>query len=107
MTAEDTRATLFEYLLRLGDSSLEDGHLAEVYTFPPGTALKEGDIALSLETEVTDANCGRDIEAQSLQKSGLERMTARELVLSMPACSAVGEYLVLKNMFDDLKIARN
>lgn len=95
------------FVVRLGDDTMDEAHVAEIYTFPAGTALREGEITLNLEAEVTTDNCGRDIEAQSLQKSGLQQMTVRELVLSMPACTAVGEYLVLKNMFDDLKIARN
>jgi hypothetical protein len=34
-------------------------------------------------------------------------MIARELSLAMPECEAVGDFLVLKNMFDNLNIARN
>ena len=43
----------------------------------------EGMIRISLEAEVTEANCNTDIEAQILQKSGNTRMDARELVLAM------------------------
>ena len=81
--------------------------MAEIYTFPSGTALKEGVIMINLEAEVTEDNCNTDIEAQILQKSGNARMAAKELVLAMPECDAVGDYLVLKNLFDDLNIARN
>ena len=34
-------------------------------------------------------------------------MQARELTLAMPDCDAAGDFLVLKNVFDDLNIARN
>jgi len=95
------------FVVRLGDAGLFNPRMAEVYTFPTGTALKDGAVTLSLEAEVTDANCGKDIEAQSLQKSGTDRMRAREIVLAMPQCEAVGDFLVLKNLFDDLNIARN
>lgn len=92
---------------RLGDDSLPGAHMAEVYTFPTGIARQAGDIDLSLEVEVTKANCGTDITAQALQKSGAARMRVRELSLAMPGCDAIGDYLVLKNLFDDLNIARN
>lgn len=95
------------FITRLGDPGLLNPQMAEVYTFPTGTALQEGDVRLSLEAEVTQANCGKDIEAQTLQKSGTGRMQARELLLAMPECEAVGDFLVLKNLFDDLNIARN
>lgn len=95
------------FVTRLGEPGLLNGHMAEVYTFPSGTALAEGEIEISLEATVTEANCGRDIEAQILQKSGLEQMRAKDLTLAMPDCAVVGDVLVLKNLFDDLKIARN
>lgn len=95
------------FITRLGDPDGFNPMMAEIYTFPSGTALKEGMIRISLEAEVTDENCNTDIQAQILQKSGSERMEARELVLAMPECDAVGDYLVLKNLFDDLNIARN
>jgi len=54
-----------------------------------------------------DSNCGKDVEVQTLQKHGISRMQLREVTLAMPACEAVGDYLVLKNLFDNLNIARN
>jgi len=95
------------FVIRLGEADLFNPQLAEVYTFPSGTALEEGQVNLTLEAEVTKANCGKDIEAQSLQKSGNNQMQARELLLAMPDCDAVGDFLVLINAFDDLNIARN
>ncbi|MEM7598695.1 MAG: hypothetical protein AAF382_13455 [Pseudomonadota bacterium] len=95
------------FMMRMGEPTPLSTHMIEVYTFPTGTALNEGSIELSLEAVVTEANCGRDLEAQVLQKSGAEPMRARDLILAMPDCDAVGDFLVLKNMFDDLNIARN
>jgi len=95
------------FLTRLGDASLPEPRLAEVYTFPAGTALREGKVRLSLEVAVTKGNCGQDITAQALQKSGAKRLRVRELSLAMPGCDAAGDYLVLKNMFDNLSIAHN
>ncbi len=95
------------FVTRLGDEDVFEPMLAEVYTFPSGTALADGEIRLSVEVEVMAGNCGKDIEAQALQKHGTARMQVRELTLEMPDCDAVGDYLVLKNLLDDLNIARN
>jgi hypothetical protein len=95
------------FITRLGPSDAQDARMAEVYTFPTLTAQQDGEIDLSIEAEVTRANCGRDIEAQSMRISGTEAAVASDLVLAMPECDAVGDFLVLKNMFNDLKIARN
>ena len=95
------------FITRLGPQDMDDARMAEVYTFPTLTAQKPGEIDLRLEAAVTRANCGRDIEAQSLHVSGTQAPVASDLTLAMPECDAVGDYLVLKNMFNNLKIARN
>ncbi|MEO1139743.1 MAG: hypothetical protein AAFW87_09825 [Pseudomonadota bacterium] len=95
------------FIQRLGDGVEDTAMMAEVYTFPTQTALREGDVHVSLEAEVNAANCGRDIEAQVLVKSGQAALNARDLTLAMPDCDAVGDFLVLKNLYEDLKIARN
>ncbi len=95
------------FMMRIGTPTPLSNHMVEVYTFPTGMALREGTVDLSLEAVVTEANCGRDLEAQVIQKSGDTPMTVRELTLAMPDCDAIGDFLVLNNMFDDLNIARN
>ena len=90
---------------RLGDAGLLAPRLAEIYTFPTGKTDKTGTVLLSVETEVTAANCGKDIAAQSLELRGDNTLRTRDLVLSVPNCSAVGDFLVLNNLVDNLKIA--
>lgn len=79
---------------------------AEAYTFPRA-ARREDAVRFSIEAQVTTANCGREIAAQSLQVMGGAGLEVRELTLAMPDCSAVGDYILLKNMAEDLKIAAN
>ncbi len=95
------------FFTRLGDAAQQDAHLAEIYTFPSGQAARAGDIALSADVEVTSGNCHQQVIAESLQLSRGGALEARELVLSMPQCDAVGDFLVLKNLLQDLKIAAN
>lgn len=92
-------------VIRLGTDDALSPLLAEVYTFPSSAADRSGSIALSIEAEVTENNCGRDISAQLLQRQGEDRIRTRELELAVPDCGAIGDFLVLNNLLDDLKIA--
>ena len=90
---------------RLGDPTLANANLAEIYTFPKSRSKKDGTIALTVEAEVTERNCGRDIAAQSIELRDADLPRTQDLVLSVPECSSVGDFLVLNNLIDDLKIA--
>ncbi|MEX0280741.1 MAG: hypothetical protein AB3N13_06070 [Arenibacterium sp.] len=92
-------------LVRLGDAEGLNPNIVEIYTFPTAQSTRDGTVALSIEAEVTDANCGRDIAAQSIELRAPGAIRTRDLVLTMPECSAVGDFLVLNNLVDDLKIA--
>jgi len=94
------------FLTRLGLPEADRALMAEIYTFPTDNARRSGEVALRVEAEVSKANCGRDLEAQTIA-TGESGLTVQDLVLAMPDCGAVGEFLVLKNLFDDLKIAGN
>lgn len=93
------------FLTRLGRSDTPEARIAEVYSFPSGTAGSAGDILLSVEAEITMANCDRMVEAQSLEIRDAENLRIRELELDMPSCDSLGDFLVLKNLIEDLKIA--
>ncbi len=93
------------YMILLGDPRLEDGMMAEVYTYPTLSALQDGDVLMTVEAEVTEANCGRLIAAQSIQVAPGAEPVARDLEMTLPSCDAVGEFLVLNNMLEDLTLA--
>ena len=95
------------FLMRMGDDRLAEPLLAEVYTFASGMTARSGTIDLSVEAEVTADNCGLEIEAQSLEIEDGGSLKTRDLTLSVPACDAVGSFLVLNNLVSDLKVARN
>jgi len=95
------------YLTALGDPTLEQPFLAEVYTLPRETAARDGVVRLNVEAEVSNRNCAKTIAGQTLQRQPDGEMTPVALTLSMPDCDAIGEFLVLKNLLRDLKIASN
>lgn len=94
------------FITRLGNADLAEPMMVEVYTFPTAIAREGGQVALSLETEISAANCGREIAATSLTLKGEGEARVQDLTLSVPDCDATGEFLVLKNLFEDLTIAR-
>lgn len=94
-------------LIRLGDANSQEALMVDVYSFPVMQSQQGGDIALSVEAEVTADNCGRDITAQTIELSGLAEPSVHDLNLVMPDCDAVGDFLVLKNLLQDLNIASN
>jgi hypothetical protein len=93
------------FLTRLGNSDAPDALTAEVYSFPVGTAQRSGEILLTVEAEVTDANCASQVDAQTLEKHESVPLQTRNLTLEMPGCEATGDVLVLKNLVKDLTIA--
>lgn len=95
------------FITRLGDSAAAEPLMAEIYTFPTGTALLEGDVALSVEAEVTDLNCGRVVDAQTLQSGRGTSLKVHDLSLEMPSCDAVGDFVVMRGLLNDVTVARN
>jgi len=95
------------YITSLGDIDFPGAKHTEIYTFPSGLVQKSGVVRLSVEAEVTAKTCNKEIEAQALQ-SGVDGMiSVSDLILSMPPCDAIGDFLVLNNLLRDLKIAQN
>ncbi len=81
------------------------GLVAEVYSYPTGYTARAGEVGLSVEIEVTEANCGQEIAAQTMQFRPGAEPTALDLEMTLPDCDAVGEFLVLNNMLEDLTLA--
>lgn len=86
-------------LVSLGDPATETPLMAQVYTYPAA-----GTADIVVEAPVTAANCGQVMLGQTI--SSLEGMAqVVDLTLAMPDCSAVGDFLVLKNLASDMKLA--
>ena len=94
-------------MTRNGDIEASEPLMAEVYSFPVAKTAQEGDVALSVEAEVSEANCGLEIEAQALELRGDDPVKTQNLTLAVPDCDAVGNFLVLNNLLQDLKVAQN
>ena len=95
------------YMTLNGDTNAAEPLLAEVYTFPKTGMTEVGQVALSVEAEVTEANCGTEIEAQSLEIGQNGKIKSQDLTLAVPDCDALGNFLVLNNLLQDLKVAQH
>ncbi len=95
------------FLTRLGSADLRGTQMAEIYSFPRGQTRDDGVVRMNVEIPITEANCGHEISAETLQPGLDGRLQSVELNLTVPDCKAKGEYLVLKNVIRDLKIAAN
>lgn len=106
-TMADAAKGIGGFITSLGDGAQGEALIAEVYTFPIATVKQEGDVHVSVDAEVTTANCGLRVEAQTLEVSRAGKMKVQDLTLPIPSCDAVGDFLVLQNLLQDLKVARN
>jgi len=88
-----------------GDLSAAEPLVAEVYTFPAAMENADARVALTVEAEVIQANCGQEIEAQSIELLGDATLRTRDLSIAVPDCDAVGSFLVLNNLLQDMKVA--
>jgi hypothetical protein len=94
-------------IVRLGDADTLAPHLAEIYTFPHRASTQSGTVSMSIEAEVTASNCGKEVSAQTIELGGAGRLKTRNLVLTVPDCTTIGDFLVLNNLVNDMKIAAN
>ncbi len=101
----DSSATGLGEVVHMGQPGLGTAQNIEIYSFPSGQSAQSGAIGLTVEADVTKANCGSDLSVQSLELRADRRLRSRDLVLNLPDCSQVGEFLVLNNLFQDLTIA--
>jgi hypothetical protein len=92
------------FLTLLGDAEVDQPMLAQVFTMPRQGGAR--DVALSLDAPVTLANCGQTVEAGILH-ADVGRTELVPLRFTYPACDAVGDTLVLQNVFRDRRLAAN
>ncbi|HSF62971.1 MAG TPA: hypothetical protein VLA78_01195, partial [Paracoccaceae bacterium] len=90
------------HLLTLGDAGVDLPLLAEVYTFPADPARR---VAVTVESAVTPATCGRELLGETLH-SRKGATTAADIALAMPGCDALGDFLVLNNLLAQPTLAQ-
>jgi len=104
---DDALAGQNGFLTQLGDPRTPDAPRAQVYTFPHAT-LRDGDrVRLSIDAQVTETSCGTEVSAHTLEMQRAGPVEITPVSLTMPGCDAVGNYLLLQNLLQDLRLASN
>lgn len=83
----------------LGDETLENPRRAQVYTFPRSTLAAPTQMRLSVDIPITETSCGQDIRARGLQMFAGVTAAPVPIRLSLPGCDAIGDYLMLRNVY--------
>jgi hypothetical protein len=92
------------FLSLLGDPALDEPRLAQVVTTP---RAQRADMSLVVDVPITSDTCGQSISAESLQIMAGADATRQSVTLTLPGCEAEGEFLMLQNLFSDLRLAAN
>ena len=106
-TAQDTREGRNGFVVYLGDANAEIPYQAEVYTFPEGQMNRDGAVDLRVGVSVTAANCGREVDAVTIQTNAGQTVVRTEIAIQMPPCDQIGQVAMLQDKFSDLTIVSN
>ena len=108
-TAEPTRAITGEggFLTQLGSAQVEDPMMAAVYTFPRAAMEGDGAVQLAVEAPITSISCGQTTQARTLETRTDGTVSVVELSFVQPDCDAIGDFVLLQNLFEDLRVASN
>jgi hypothetical protein len=79
------------FLTLLGDPEMDQPLMAEIYTAPRDLAVD----AIQIEAEVTESLCGRSMTGQKFALSVAGGVSIQPVVISMPPCDAVGDFVVM------------
>lgn len=88
--------------LRLGTGNDSGQHVAEVYTLNPDQVPTD----VRVLATVTKTTCNSRLAANAVQVDALGTLHQMDLNITVPACDAIGEHLVLNKLFQNLTIAQ-
>ncbi len=91
------------FISLLGNTA--SGYAADIYTYPASLTQQGMEPEVSIEAEVMENTCGTKIEGFILRTNPDRPPNTEPLAMAVPGCDAVGEYLVLKNLPVELKLA--
>ncbi|PJI85810.1 hypothetical protein BC777_2157 [Yoonia maricola] len=104
---QDTREGKNGFVVYVGDADAEIPYQAEVYTFPEGQMNRDGGVDLRVGVTVSPQNCGREIDATTIQTNAGQTLVSTQIVALIPPCSYIGEVVFFGDKFSDLTIASN
>ncbi len=94
-------------LIQLGNPDVYAPVLAQVYSVQTTGLPGNARVKFLVDAALTNATCGAEILGNAFQLSDDGMFSSNEIVLTLPACGGESGYLVLNNLFNDLRIAQN
>lgn len=94
------------HFVTLGDPTLPETQVVQVYSLAKQDNQGAGEMQVSVDAEITAATCGGNLDALLLE-SRAGQMRSQDLTFEMPGCDATDGFLVLNNLVENLKLARN
>jgi len=94
-------------MVQLGQPIDVDGAVLQVFSSRISDQTASGVIRLSLRAPVTAINCNTGQTARVRRAVPREPVLTYDLILKGSGCGAIGQSLELKNVLQDLKLARN
>lgn len=95
------------FLETFGDSSIEGGSMAEVYSLPSSRIRRQTNVSLDLRINNIDAYCGNPMALRTVRSENGGEITKREFNLRLPKCGIATGGLILEKFVDDIGIASN
>ena len=105
--AEDVQQGMHGFVVYLGSDESAASHQAEIYTFPAGRMSRDGEVDLRVGVTVTEENCGREVDASTIQTNAGQALVTANIAIPMPGCDQVGEVVLLADKFADITLATN
>ncbi len=93
------------YTTMLG--SVASGYAADVYSFPAYLMRSLTGPDISIEAQILETTCAGPIEATFLRSNGKAVVDATPIKIAAPGCDAVGEYLVMQDLPEQMRVALN
>ena len=90
-----------------GDSSIEGGSMAEVYSLPTSRIRRQTSVSLDLRINNIDAYCAQPMALRTVRTDNSGEITKREFNLRLPQCGVASGGLILENFVDNIGVASN
>jgi hypothetical protein len=93
------------FLEAFGDSSIEGGTMAEVYSLPTSRIRHKTTVELDLRINNIDAYCDQPMALRTVRSDDSGEITKREFNLRLPKCGVASGGLILEDFVDTIGVA--
>lgn len=95
------------FLETFGDSSIEGGSMAEVYSLPTSRIRRQTSVSLDLRINDIDAYCAQPMALRTVRSENGGEITKREFNLRLPQCGIASGGLILEDFVENIGVASN